>query len=142
MKSYSVNMSPVDARCRYWAKIIRCDEALPIPSSVNGANDIPGPYLTGDEELLTGDVLFEGEALHHRNRRGWLYVVSIVLENGELLYLSSGFSAQKAQLKRQGMAPELLKGSGDIAAMVRIAHGVRNGLVVTAEGGPQSPTKA
>lgn len=55
----------------------------------------------------------------------------MVLPNGELLELNSGFGAQKQQLKRQGMQPDLLMGSGDIAAMVRIAHGVRMGLTVT-----------
>lgn len=34
-------------------------------------------------------------------------------------------------MKVQGMAPNLLMGSGDIAAMVRIAHGLRAGLKIT-----------
>lgn len=136
MKSYTVKISPCDSRCRYWAKIIRNGQPLPMPVDVTGANDIPGPYLPlGEDELLPGDILFEGESNHHRRRdRGWVYWVRIVLDNGDLLFLESGFSAQKAQMKRQGMAPELLKGSGDVAAMVRIAHGVRNGLKVTEDG--------
>ncbi|CAM5403781.1 hypothetical protein [Eoetvoesiella caeni] len=138
MKSHSVEICPFDHRCRYWAKIIRVDEALPQPVNVAGATDIPGPYLKiGDEELLPGDVLFEGESNHHRRTdRGWTYWISIALGSGKLLAIPSGFSAQKTQMKRQGMAPELLKGSGDIAAMVRIAHGIRNGLVVTKTGEP------
>lgn len=83
---------------------------------------------------MPNDVLFEGEANHHRRTdRGWTYWVTLVLPCGELMRFKSGFSAQKLLLKAQGMAPELLKGSGDVAAMVRIAHGVRLGLAV-AEG--------
>jgi hypothetical protein len=33
-------------------------------------------------------------------------------------------------MKKQGLSPELLKGNGDIAAMVRIVHGLRSGLTV------------
>jgi len=133
MQSHSVNVGPLDSRCRYWAKIIRSGQAVPLPVDVAGANDIPGPYLQrGQEELLAGDVLFEGESNHHRRTdRGWTYWVTCILPSGELLRLVSGFSAQKMELKRQGMAPELLKGSGDIAAMVRIAHGARLGLTIT-----------
>lgn len=133
MQSHSVKFGPIDSRCRYWAKISRAGQVLPLPENVQGADDITGPYLRrGEEELMTGDVLFEGEANHHRRTdRGWTYWVTIVLPSGELVRLQSGFSAHKRELKVQGMAPELLKGSGDVAAMVRIAHGVRLGLSVS-----------
>lgn len=133
MKSHSVVIAPVDSRCRWWAKICRAEQALPDPSTVFGADDLPGPYLRrGEEELTPGDVLFEGEANHHRRTdRGWWYYLRMALPNGELLELRSGFGEQKQQLKQQGMHPDLLKGSGDIAGMVRIAHGVRMGLTVS-----------
>lgn len=133
MQSHSISVKPRDSRCRYWAKVSRSNQSLPIPAEVDGANDIPGPYIKhGDEELMPGDVLFEGEANHHRcTDRGWTYWVTFVDVNGELRQFTSGFAEQKSQLKRQGMSPELLKGSGDIAAMVRIAHGVRQGLQLT-----------
>lgn len=133
MKSHSVEIAPLDSRCRYWAKICRAEQALPNPVEALRANDLPWGYLLhGQEELMPGDVLFEGEANHHhRTDRGWTYWVAIVLPNGELLRLKSGFSAQKQQLKQQGMSTDLLKGSGDIAAMIRIAHGVRMGLTVS-----------
>jgi hypothetical protein len=58
------------------------------------------------------DVLFEGEANHHRRPdRGWTYCIQVVTNDGELLLLESGFGAAKAALKAQGMAPELLQGS-------------------------------
>ena len=134
MKSHSVTIKPLDSRCRHWEKIVRAGQVLPHPVEVQGANDIPVPYANrGDEELMPGDVLFGGEANHHRRTdRGWTYCLHVVTNDGELLLLESGFSAAKAALKAQGLAPELLQGSGDIAAMVRIAHGVRAGLSVTA----------
>ena len=130
MQSHTVTIAPCDERCRYWAKIVRADEPLPIPGVVDGANDIPGLYAhRGEDELLSGDVLFEGEANHHRRTdRGWTYRISMVTQNGELLCFRSGFGEQRSQLKAQGMSPELLKGAGDIAAMVRIAHGIRAGM--------------
>lgn len=133
MKSHSVKIQPIDSRCRHWAKIIRADEPLPLPAEVSGANEIASPYLNrGDEELLPGDVLFEGEANHHnRTDRGWSYFMRAFREDGSFLSLSSGFSSQKAELKAQGLPVELLKGAGEIAAMVRIAHGLRMGLKIT-----------
>jgi hypothetical protein len=133
MQSHSIQIKPLDSRCRYWAKIVRAGKGLRVPSLIMGANDIGGSYLqVGEEELLPGDSLFEGEANHHsRNDRGWSYWLAFVSESGELVRYVSGFSAQKAEMKAQGLSPELLTGSGDIAAMVRIVHGLRAGLSVT-----------
>jgi len=132
-QSHSVPIKPRDARCRYWAKVVRAEVTLPLPDTVCGANDIPGPYLLrGEEELLPGDALFEGEANHHRRTdRGWTYWLTTVTASGELLRFRSGFGTQRAQMKAQGMSPELLKGAGDVAGMVRIVHALRSGLKVT-----------
>jgi hypothetical protein len=46
----------------------------------------------------------------------------VVTADGTLLQFSSGFSKQKAQMKEQGFDAQLLKGSGDVAAMMRIAR--------------------
>lgn len=133
MQSHSVQIRPRDSRCRYWSKLVRAEQELPLPAAVQGASDIFGPYLQrGEEELLPGDALFEGEANHHRRTdRGWSYWLTVVTPQGELLTFTSGFGPQKVELKSQGLAPDLLKGSGDIAGMVRIAHGLRLGLKVT-----------
>jgi hypothetical protein len=133
MQSHSIKIKPLDSRCRYWAKIVRGGNPLPHPCNVSSAADIPSQYLNqGDEELLPGDVLFEGEANHHtRTDRGWTYFIRAVQEDGSLLTLRSGFSAQKMELKAQGMPIEYLTGSGDVAAMVRIAHGLRLGYKVS-----------
>ena len=129
LMSASVQIKPKDPRCKYWAKIVRAETSLPMPREVDGAADIPGPYLrVGEEELFAGDFLFEGEARHHRHMRGWDYCVSFA-QNGEQMCVAP-CSAIKASLKSQGLDPSLLPGSGDIAACVRIAHGIRAGLVI------------
>lgn len=133
MKSHSVEIAPRDGRCRYWAKIIRAGIPLPLPSLVNGANDIPTRYLfRGNEELLPGDALFEGEANHHRKARGWTYWLTFVTEAGDLVRVyNEDFGGIKALLKQQGLAAEYLRGSGDVAAMARIAHGLRMGMNIS-----------
>lgn len=127
MKSESVVIKPVDSRCRFWAKIVRAGSILPIPSDVQGANDIPGAYLpAGDEELFFGDFLITGEAMHHRHNRGWMYKMAYVTEAG--LSWVQYSSERKAAAKAAGLPKELLPGSGDIAGLVRLAHAVRLGL--------------
>jgi hypothetical protein len=128
--SVSFSIAPYDSRCRYWAKVVRSHMALPIPSTVHGANDIPGPYSArGDEELFVGDLVIEGEANHHRRSdRGWSYWVHFVDASGNLLTYRSGFSDQKAAAKIQGLAPAFLAGSGDVAAAIRVAHALRLGM--------------
>jgi len=81
---------------------------------------------------MPGDVLFEGKANHHwRTERGWTYSIRIVMNHGKQLLLESCFIAAKATLKAQDVTPKMLKGPGDMSAMVRIAHGVCVGLKVT-----------
>ncbi|MBW4048081.1 MAG: hypothetical protein HIU89_09120 [Proteobacteria bacterium] len=54
-----------------------------------------------------------------------------VTEDGNFLRYRSGFGPAKAEMKAQGLAPELLTGSGDVAGMVRLPHGLRAGMKVT-----------
>lgn len=132
MQSFSVQILPYASDSRYWALIVRDGEVMPEPCAVRYSGDIPYKYLLrGEDELLPGDALFEGELENSRFAR-WTYWLTVITENGEKLYFQSGnLSIQKQQMKDQGMPPELLRGSGDIAALVRILHGVRLGLEVT-----------
>ena len=79
---------------------MRADHVLPAPCLVQVANDVSGPFLRlGEEELMPGDALSEGEANHHRRHdRGWSYRLSFVTESGALMQYESGFSTQKAEL--------------------------------------------
>lgn len=132
MQSHTVEIGPADHRCRYWAKVVRTGVPLPLPAQCSSAYDIPGSFLKrGEEELLPGDVMLEGEANHHRRTdRGWTYNVSVVDLDGNLLHARSGeFGQLRKRMKAAGMTAELLMGSGDIAAMVRVARAVRDGLL-------------
>lgn len=129
IQSVSAPIRPNDSRCKYWAKTIRFDEALPLPSNIEGASDLPGAYLKqGEEELMPGDFLIEGEANHHRRTdRGWSYTLSYMNAEGDLETVTPT-AEHKATMKANGMDPTLLKGSGDIAACVRLAMGLRHGI--------------
>lgn len=130
IKSASVRVVPGDSRCRYWAKIVRASVALPLPSAVEGANDIPSNYLKrGEEELFPGDIFIEGEANHHRNNRGWSYWITYCDSEGLARSIRNPGANEKAALKAAGLPTELLAGSGGVAAAVRFAHGVRLGLI-------------
>ena len=132
MQSHTVQIGPADNRCRYWAKVVRAGVPLSAPAQCNSAYDIPGSFLKrGEEELLPGDVMFEGEANHHRRTdRGWTYNISVVDLDGNLFHARSGeFGELRKRMKAAGMTPELLMGSGDIAAMVRVSRAVRDGLL-------------
>jgi hypothetical protein len=129
LSSLSVDIGPRDSRCRYWAKIIRADDHLPLPSAVSGANDVPGRYCrTGDDELGLGDVLIEGEENHHRKQRGWTYRVTWydpAMRPPEGHCVVEPSTNIKMALKGAGMALHLLSGSGDVAACIRIVHALR-----------------
>lgn len=142
--SHSVNIKPNDSRCRFWSKIIRAGKPLPVPAACTGANDIPGDYARpGDEELFEGDMWLKGEARHHIKRRGWWYRIYIATKSGELVSIGcSNFSDHKAQLKARGLPPHLLTGSGEIAAMIRIAHGYRLGLYPEHDAKPEAAPEA
>ena len=125
--SLSITIKPQDYRCRHWAKIIRNSAPLPVPSSVTGANDIPGGYAKeGDEELFAGDFMIEGEEAHHRKARGWVYHLTF-MHNGRKVIVQY-FSARKDAMKAGGLPKDLLAGSGDLAGLVRIMHALRLGI--------------
>jgi len=128
--SASVQIKPADSRCKYWSKIIRAGSSLPLPSASGGASDIAAPYLrNGDDEIFPGDILIEGEANHHRHARGWSYWVTYCDSNGALHRIKNPGTAEKMALKTAGLPAEYLPGSGQLAACVRYAHGVRLGMI-------------
>ena len=132
----SVSVLIQSARGAQWAKLNRQSEArrLPAPAKVLGGGDLPGQYLpTGDEELLPGDALFEGE----RGRHGWNYKLTMAMPSGEALIVSSrsdNLSSFKAAAKEANMPIWLLQGAGPLAALVRIVFAYRLGLPLPARG--------
>ena len=127
--SVSVTIAPRDSRCRYWAKVVRAGAALPLPSAVGSASDIPGAYARrGEEELFAGDILIEGEENHPRKARGWTYWVKFMGADGTLQMVRDPGADEKVAMKAAGLPAELLPGSGQVAACVRLAHAVRLGI--------------
>jgi hypothetical protein len=134
IQSASFTAEPSDQRCRYWAKVVRADQAIPLPSAVAGANDIPGPYIRkGDDvEVFEGDFVLEGEEVHHRKQRGWAYTVRYlrVRKDGDLGVIATQFTfAEVKDACRAAGRKDLLGGSGDCAAMIRAIHAHRDGVV-------------
>lgn len=126
--SASVEVKPVDERCRYWAKVFRAGTSLPLPEIVRGGSDLPGQFLLcGEEELFPGDVLIEGEETHHTKNRGWAYYVVFMDSAGELVSVRPR-PDHKAKAKANGLPPQYLTGSGELAAAVRLAHAVQMGI--------------
>ena len=136
MNSVSVICKPSDSRCRYWALKCRADQALPAPQDLYGAESLrkalPQAWLKGDTELFAGEFIFVGEENHHRKTRGWSYALWWVDAAGNLVGRTPNTDT-KLKLKAAGIDPQLLRGSGDVAAMVRLAHGIRAGLVDAAK---------
>lgn len=135
-KSISIQLKPLDKRCRYWAKIIRAGQPLPAPSEVVGAADLPQSFVpvrqggpAVDEEMFPGDFLIQGEERKHNAARGWQYWITWMDPDGHRRTVEPD-SSTKAALKAQGLEPRLLAGAGGIAACVRVAHGLRAGLEV------------
>lgn len=124
---------PQDSRCKYWAKVIRADQAIPLPEQVSGANDVPGAYIReGDDiELFPGDWLLTGEEVSHNKKRGWCYHL-LALGRGEksdvLNVYAYKFGVDSKPLIRAAGAKDILTGSGDVAAMIREIHARRRGI--------------
>ncbi|EHL24153.1 hypothetical protein KYG_04215 [Acidovorax sp. NO-1] len=127
--SVSIQIKPTDKRRHYWAKRIDSGTALSLPCNVSHGEDIPGPYLPvgGYEELALGEFIIEGEQLFHRHRRGWTYRIGYMGIDGALHRVCPRM-VHKEALKAAGIAPDHLKGSGELAACVRLILGMRMGL--------------
>ena len=127
--SVSIEIGPTDKRCRYWAKRIDAGTVLGLPDSISRAEDIPGSFLRvgGEDELAIGDFVIEGEEVHHRHRRGWTYRIGYVGIDGALHRVTPN-KEHKQAMKYAGLALDHLRGSGELAACVRLIAGLKLGL--------------
>jgi hypothetical protein len=137
----------IDSRCKHWTKIVPAGTPLPTTSSVSGANDVPGGYMRDgfESEVYAGDYVLAGEEVSHRKTRGWeyrLYTLARGGKSGKWAVCSIDFSGTKDKIRavrddakkagdkdRAARAADLLKGSGDVAAMVRHIQAKRDGLI-------------
>lgn len=141
IESASINIGPRDSRCRYWAKIIRVGQALPMPSAVHGASDVPGGYSrNGPEELFPGDMMIEGEENHHRRARGWTYWVRYLdpISGASVTHRVEAADDKAAGKALKRLTKEALAGAGDVAAAVRYCHLLR---AIWADGLPAAQPK-
>ncbi len=128
----------VDRRCRAWERVIREGVALPAPEDVSGAADLPGAYAPdrGEEELFGLDAVLQGEENHHRRARGWTYWLHVRNPATGKIVTMKPTAERKAVIKaairdgRIALPLEILKGAGDIAALVRILTAIRAGLPI------------
>jgi hypothetical protein len=127
--SVFIDIGPSKKRSRYWAKRIYAGTALSLPDSISCAEDIPGPFLSvgGEVELAVGDFVIEGEEVHFRHKRGWSSRIGYMGIDGALHRVRPD-KGHKQAMKAAGMALDQLKGSGSLAACVRLIAALRMGL--------------
>jgi hypothetical protein len=110
---------PSDARCAWW----QCE--LPLNLEVKHLIEkAPFEYFkkNSDLELTPGTLLIDSEAIHHRTNRGFAVNIGLVGQKG--IYWLCPTMAHKQLIKKQGHA-DLMVGSGDICAVIRIAIWLR-----------------
>lgn len=106
---------PSDSRCQWWQgeflndlDVKHLEEKSPIKMFKRGA----------DLELTPGTMLIDSEALHHRHNRGFAVNFGLVT-NDRVKWVVPNMK-MKMLIKEKGHK-DLMKGSGDVAACVRIA---------------------
>jgi hypothetical protein len=107
---------PYDSKCKWW------QAEIPQNLSVANLEDerlVLKYYKSGqDLELPVGKLLIDSEQNHHRRNRGFSVQIGLVTENG-LDWLMPSLEIKKF-IKSKGHI-DLMKGSGEVAAVFRIA---------------------
>jgi hypothetical protein len=114
--------APRDNRCKWWS--VQLDESLSVDHLTSR---LKSDYLckNSDLELPLHSMLLESEEIHHRKERGYRVRLGVVLESENELKLSwirPNF-AIKQHIKKTDQ--DLMLGTGDVAACVRIALWLR-----------------
>jgi hypothetical protein len=107
---------PIDSRCQWWQA-----EITPACLDVKFLEEkAPFKYFKKDSdlELAPGTLLIDSEQTHHRKMRGYTVNLGLVFEDG-VKWLKPKLEHKK-YIKELGHQ-DLMKGSGDVAATLRIA---------------------
>jgi hypothetical protein len=119
-----------------WVKIIPDDCILPLPSAVQYPNQIPGRMLFADRyEPDPNEIIVEGYLFDRfKTKKGftvqpWNYRISGINSLGRFFSVQSHWIDIKKQMREQGMEKTLLAGKNTLAALVRIAHANRLGMI-------------
>jgi hypothetical protein len=123
---------------RSWMKLISNGVALPLPSRVENFHNIPGKIINQPViNLLPGDIVLEGYELESFNgKKGvrvfpWIYRISGFDRYEKFFSFERNWNSFKTQMRHQGMQRDLLAGKKTLAAMVRVAHAMRQGMILT-----------
>lgn len=118
-----------------WVKVIPDHCKLPFPSAVEYPSHIPGRIITEDIYIPSPDeIIIEGyvfETLRGKNGKTiypWNYRISGADFFGNFFSLEDDWIGIKTKMRAQGMEKTLLEGKNPLAALVRIAHGIRLGM--------------
>lgn len=107
---------PQDYRCKWWSVIL--------PQKLDPEKHIGVTYLKRgqDLELALGTMILDSESIRHRQNRGYSVTLGVVFPDGVRWIKPS--LARKQYIKRNG-GGDLMRGSGDIAGVVRMAMWLR-----------------
>jgi hypothetical protein len=121
---------------RGWRKVISADMPLPLPSAVEYFYHVPGKQLTEDEhQLKAGEIVIEAyELKSFKGKNGvmvkpWVYRIFGIDKSGTAFCFDKNWSDIKKQMRQQGLDQRLLEGTRTLAALVRIAHATRQGII-------------
>ena len=109
---------------------------LPLPSSVEYSYHVPGKLLTEDKhELKIGEIVIEAyEMSSFKGRNGvmvhpWVYRIFGIDKCGNVFSFDKNWSNLKKEMRKQGLDKRFLEGRRTLAALVRIAHANRQGII-------------
>jgi hypothetical protein len=121
---------------RGWRKVISADMPLPLPSSVEYFYHIPGKQLTEEKhQLKAGEIVIEAyEMASFKGRNGvmvkpWVYRIFGIDKSGRVFSFDRNWNDIKKQMRQQGLDRRFLEGKRTLAALIRIAHATRQGII-------------
>ena len=129
MQTISYIAKPQDSRCPWWAVRIPADYAIDDLGDTHSLRPLGFLAKGADLELAEGEAVLESEAVHHRRQRGYDVQIGIAT-NGKILWHRPG-AATKAAIKAWASSEQwatLSKGSGDVAACLRLLMAMRQGF--------------
>lgn len=110
---------PVDNQCRWWSAIL---PDLDASSLEKDSLDLTYLRRGADLELTYGQMIIDSEANHHSKSRGYTVCLGIALAD-KIVWIAPTMGI-KMHIKANG-GKNLMKGSGDVNAVVRMAIWLR-----------------
>ena len=129
MQTISYIAKPQDSRCSWWAVRIPADYQIADLADTYSLRPLGFLRKGADLELAEGEAVLVSEAKHHRKMRGYDVQIGVVSQ-GKIAWHRPNAST-KAAIKAWA-SPEqwasLSKGSGDVAACLRLLLAMRLGF--------------